>query len=116
MGGMYLTSDGRSMMLDMSTGRFVTFEGAGMRVDARTGQYSGYDGSEVDTSRFNYYGLYSLYDMNGIVAGSFGSYRGSSFVYSPQSMSSGYKHEFDGELFTSRKIKKKKLTTKIWRP
>ena len=114
--GMYLTRDGRSMMLDMSTARFATFEGAGMSVDPRTGEYSGYDGSEVDTSRFNYYGLYSLYDMRGLLAGSFSSYRGSAFIYQPEVMESGYKSEFDGELFASRKFRKKKLTSKIWRP
>jgi len=114
--GMYMTHDGSSMVIDIDSGRFVVYDGRGMSIDATTGRYIGYDGRDLGTNRTNLYGMYAAYDMRGMYPGMFGTYGGSGFVYNPKSMAYGYEYEYDGAVFVSKRIKKKKLKPKQWGP
>jgi len=113
---MYMTHDGSSMVIDMESGKFVVYDGRGLSIDPNTGKYIGYDGRDMGTNRTNLYGMYATYDMRGMFPGMFGTYKGSGFVYNPKMMAYGYEQEYSGELFVSKRIKKRKMKPRQWGP
>lgn len=114
--GMYMSHDGSSMVIDMDNGKFIVYDGRGMSIDPATGRYIGYDGRDVGSNKTNLYGMYAAYDMRGMYPGMFGTYKGAGFSYNPKSMAYGYEYQYGGEIYASKRIRKRKLKPKMWGP